>query len=592
MRFLRSVASVRTDLLLMIGAAVVVGLVIATQILAADTFVRYRSLVGVISQIKQATTESHIWLEERLAGDLSVDIGVQVDGLLAHAFADCRVMLDGSSGITEVSRITDSGTRATVDALCQRIVDLRQVADGRLAGTGNSAGSALDQKYDQIFREVILLTDESQSAVNRTIDASSREIAIVYNGIAVVVATIFGAVILLVRRYRRTAQASNLAHGNAETKARDVLAEAQREAQQADVLNILADRVSFASDESDLVEAAISGFRRLLPSVAGDVLLVNNSLNRLMVAATWGLADDEVGRPAKIDSPSLCPGIRRGSVYAIGDGADDLRVSCAVHRIDAGSSLCVPMLALGKSIGVIHLTRSENHAFDSSSQQLAARVAEQIGLGLANFRLMQTMERLAMADPLTGLSNARFFDPMFEREIAIAKREGSDVSVVMIDIDHFKKLNDTYGHPAGDEALKGFARTVTGAVRESDTIARYGGEEFVVLLRDTDLAGATIAAEKIRAAVERTVFEIGPNRTARMTASFGTASTSAHGNDRMLLMRTADAALYRAKESGRNRVVAADSAFGSPPAPESSGGAPAPQILVKRTSHKIVPRIA
>ncbi|MEO6207445.1 MAG: sensor domain-containing diguanylate cyclase, partial [Candidatus Limnocylindrales bacterium] len=404
--------------------------------------------------------------------------------------------------------------------------------------------------------------------------------------------TIFGALAVLVRRYRRSTQATNFAHADAEAQARDVLAEAQREVQRADVLNVLADRVTFANGESDLVEAATSALRRLLPSVAGDVLLLNNSQNRLMVAAIWGLADHEVGRPATIDSPSLCPGIRRGSVYAIGDGADDLRVSCAVHPIDAGSSLCVPMLALGKSIGVIHLTRSENDAFDSPSQQLAARVAEQIALGLANARLIQTMERLAMADPLTGLNNARFFDPVLDRELAVAKRDGSDVSIVMIDIDHFKKLNDTHGHPGGDEALKAFARAVTGAVRESDTIARYGGEEFVVLLRDTDLAGATIAAEKIRAAVERTVVEIGPNRTARMTASFGTASTSANGNDRMLLMRIADAALYRAKESGRNRVVAADSDFSSPATPESSNGAPESRILVKRTSRNVVPRIA
>lgn len=158
-----------------------------------------------------------------------------------------------------------------------------------------------------------------------------------------------------------------------------------------------------------------------------------------------------------------------------------------------------------------------------------------------------------MTDALTGPHNARFFDPLVDTELAVMAREGDPLGIIMIDIDHFKELNDKYGHPAGDEALKVFARAVRNAVRDSDTVARYGGEEFVVLTRRSDLAGTKKLAEAVRLAVEKLVIDIGPKRTARITASFGVASAPAHGIDRLGLLRVADQALYRAKAEGRNR---------------------------------------
>ena len=113
---------------------------------------------------------------------------------------------------------------------------------------------------------------------------------------------------------------------------------------------------------------------------------------------------------------------------------------------------------------------------------------------------MHRMERQAMTDPLTGLANARSFDPLVERELATARRDGRPAAVLMLDLDHFKAFNDAHGHPAGDEALRAFARAVRGSLRETDTAARYGGEEFAILLRNTDLVGAVTVAEKLRAA--------------------------------------------------------------------------------------------
>jgi diguanylate cyclase (GGDEF)-like protein len=208
-------------------------------------------------------------------------------------------------------------------------------------------------------------------------------------------------------------------------------------------------------------------------------------------------------------------------------------------------------------VGVIHLEQSEAGAFTPDMMQLVARVAESVGLAMANARLMRTMEGQAMSDALTGLRNARFFDPYLEQELEAAQRDRQPTSVIMLDLDHFKTFNDTYGHPAGDEALRTFARVVGSVVRSSDVAARYGGEEFIVALRHSSLEDARQIGEKIRLAVEQMVVELGPGRYGRITASLGVASTEGHVQDMKSLVALADAALYRAKESGRNRVEVA-----------------------------------
>lgn len=217
------------------------------------------------------------------------------------------------------------------------------------------------------------------------------------------------------------------------------------------------------------------------------------------------------------------------------------------------------MLALGKIVGVIHLESAATDAFDAEAIGLVTRVAENVGLAMANARLMKTMEGQAMSDSLTGLHNTRFFDPYLEQELEAARRDQQPLSVIMVDLDHFKIFNDTYGHPAGDEALRTFARVVGASIRASDVAARYGGEEFIIALRHAGIDEAQVVAEKLRAAVEQMVVELGPGRFARITASFGVASTGANVLDQKALVSLADAALYRAKEGGRNRVEIASS---------------------------------
>lgn len=335
--------------------------------------------------------------------------------------------------------------------------------------------------------------------------------------------------------------------------------EARREAAQAAAFNQMAELMSFALDEPDLMNAAVRTLGKLVPSPAGDVMLINASQNRLSVSATWGTPDVIVGSPVDVERVDRCPGIRRATAYIAADIGDGMTVRCPAHPMVEGSLMCVPMPALGEIVGVIHLANPSPHAFTDQDARVAARIAEQVALAIANARLMGTMQGLAMTDPLTGLHNARFFDPYLEQELAASERDQSSLAIIMIDVDHFKRFNDAHGHPGGDEALKAFARAVRSSVRSSDVIARYGGEEFVICARHTSIEDAVSLAEKIRVAVEHTVVELGPGRFARITASFGVASTADRRLDRLSLLRTADEALYQAKEAGRNRVVAARS---------------------------------
>lgn len=327
-------------------------------------------------------------------------------------------------------------------------------------------------------------------------------------------------------------------------------------AEQSSVLNRLSELVSYADDEDAVIRAGAAALERLVPSSVGAASLINPSFDQLRVHSSWGEGPALADAPPPIDRPTGCPGIRRNAVHITRSAPDGLSLSCEVHPLRFGSLLCVPMISHNEVIGVIHIERAEEDAFADDEVRLAGRVAEQVALAMANLRLMRRMERQAMTDPLTSLANPRAFDPLVERELAIAQREGTPVAIIMLDLDHFKQFNDTHGHPAGDQALRTLARTLRASLRETDTAARHGGEEFAILLRNTNLEGALVVAEKIRSAIELTPVEIGPGRFARMTASLGVAASDCHGLDRMQLMRLADAALYAAKD-GRNRVVGA-----------------------------------
>jgi diguanylate cyclase (GGDEF)-like protein len=343
---------------------------------------------------------------------------------------------------------------------------------------------------------------------------------------------------------------------------------AREEAHRAATMNKLGDLIAFSSAEFEMIDGTVRALRRLVTTRRGDVQLTNASRNRLLFAGSWGPEPPGLDTPVPVEAIDLCPAIRRAAPFVVPDVDDDLAVLCAAHPQETGSLACVPLIAMGRPIGVIHLESDE--AISDETVSVAVRIAEQVAVAIANARLMKTMEGLAMTDSLTGLRNARSFDAYLEHELAAAERDREPLSVLMIDIDHFKKFNDTHGHPAGDEALRVFGRVVRSILRASDVPARYGGEEFVVALRHTDGAAAVLVAEKLRAAVAQAIVEIGPARYGRFTISIGVAEADLTRIDQKSLLGDADGALYRAKSAGRDRVVLASSHLPQGALPDST----------------------
>jgi diguanylate cyclase (GGDEF)-like protein len=209
-------------------------------------------------------------------------------------------------------------------------------------------------------------------------------------------------------------------------------------------------------------------------------------------------------------------------------------------------------------LGTLVLGSTEAGVFDQERMRQLELVALQAGEAVQRARLFDATERLATTDGLTGLTNHRTFQGRLDEHLQAAQRYGRKVSLILCDIDHFKSVNDTYGHPVGDQVLRGVAKVLAKEARTTDVVARYGGEEFAVVMPETDTVGAMVIAERIRERIERMVTETdqGP---LKVTMSLGVATFPVDAALKAALVERADGCLYHAKRHGRNQSVAAAS---------------------------------
>ena len=211
----------------------------------------------------------------------------------------------------------------------------------------------------------------------------------------------------------------------------------------------------------------------------------------------------------------------------------------------------VPLIYHERMMGVLMVSSDDpQRLWQDNEIMLMRTVADQVAVAVNHARLFQQMQHQALTDGLTGCFNRRFFEIQLERDLHLATRMRQPVSLILLDIDHFKRVNDEYGHDAGDSALRLLAGALREEVRGVDTAARYGGEEFAIILPQAGEEGALVVAERLRSRIEQTeVPGVGS-----ITASIGVATFPQHANSRDLLVTTADRALYQAKRTGRNRV--------------------------------------
>ena len=301
------------------------------------------------------------------------------------------------------------------------------------------------------------------------------------------------------------------------------------------------------------VPTALSG---LLPGIGGRLTLLNPSQNLLAIGAHWGnhgfLAES-------IFPPEDCWGLRRGQAYppaGVVGGFVCKHVHWPNSELAEASYICIPMAAQGEMIGV--LTLDAVRAIDATERGLGIAASEQLALALANLRLQETLRTQSIRDPLTTLFNRRYLEVSLERELARAERRSLPLAVLMLDLDHFKQFNDTYGHDAGDALLTEFAEVLKRTTRSEDIACRYGGEEFTVILLESDADAARNRAEQIRVATAAMAVEHRHQKLGRVSVSIGIALFPQDARTVEDLLRRADTALYQAKNTGRDRIVCAD----------------------------------
>jgi diguanylate cyclase (GGDEF)-like protein len=318
---------------------------------------------------------------------------------------------------------------------------------------------------------------------------------------------------------------------------------------QVEQLFFMADMLQSAAGQDDTNEVLRSTSASLLPGFGGALYVFNNSRDRLDLSTFWGDFGEGI---ANSISPTSCWALKRGKSHLNQGEEGTLRCD---HAKPGQATLEIPMAARGQLYGLLVVNAEGVDAVQRLDQikLVATAMGDAMSLALSSIDLRERLRNLALRDSLTNLYNRRFLEEMLERLCADAERRNTSVSAIMMDLDHFKNLNDQHGHAGGDAALREVASAVLSCLRSVDIACRYGGEEFAILLPDCSLAAATAKAEQIRSRInERTTASGTP-----ATVSLGVASIPETCGGQPELLPAADAALYVAKQQGRDRVIVA-----------------------------------
>ena len=306
--------------------------------------------------------------------------------------------------------------------------------------------------------------------------------------------------------------------------------------------------------------AVVSQFGEELFSAqnSGSLSVFKSSRNVLELAASWGTSRN----PSITFSPDNCWALRLGKPHWSSTSTAGLVCNHAKDNLGVDHVLCIPMVAQGDTIGVLQLrvvSSPESKSLDENLQvtleRIASSAAGQIALSIASLKLREALKDQSIRDPLTGLYNRRFMHDFLERELLRARRTNRSFAVMFIDLDHFKRFNDSFGHAAGDFVLQSFTNVLMGHFRGSDIICRYGGEEFALVLPDSSLNDAVMRADDLHTKVKKLAIRHRETALGPITCSIGIAEFPEHGSTAEELLRVADKCLYEAKTQGRDRTT-------------------------------------
>ena len=417
-----------------------------------------------------------------------------------------------------------------------------------LSEQGKEKMDQLRLQVGEMIRHQTLLLNEDR---DKALSISRTTTVVIVTGAIFSVAQLLIVLVILDRQIRRrVAIEKELEKANHDL--RGSLHSVQTRTQQIRQLADLTDMLQVCTSTAEALEVLPQRMPGLFNESSGCFCITNPSRNLVEVVARWG---DTEGH-AQVFEPDTCWGIRRGKTHVVEPGNG--QITCG-HLAAAlpNRYACTPMVAQGEGVGVMFLQSDDPEVFSSENLPLINHCAEQVAMALTNLRLRDKLQNQAVRDGLSGLYNRRYLLETLEREVQRALREEKAISILMIDIDHFKQFNDQFGHAAGDTIIRELGKLLQRFVRGSDIACRYGGEEFTLILPDASKEIGILRAEqlldtvsKLRVTHEKT--DLGP-----ITLSIGVCAYSQDSHSVDDLLKAADSALYEAKKRGRNCVVAA-----------------------------------
>lgn len=470
--------------------------------------------------------------------------------------------LDNLVRLTVVNPEQNERARRWRDLVHTRLGELeRLMDDSQVTGTADEAINR-DVRFSRMRRTSTLATEmrtvERRLLVQRreTTDQRATQLTVfVVLGTAIPV-VLLG--LLLTGLLRENGRARKL-----EREARSAMRELEASLTQRDrlseqrrILGIYAGMLQSAENVTEAFSLTVETLEKLLPHAGGRFYTLHPSADIADTAARFGT---EAIASTDVLAPNQCWALRRGQPHRTDDEHGHIKCQHLDKEVPLAGiwTLCVPLIAHGTSLGMLHVSAHERDGTASNDTTLVEAIAEQLSLAIANLHLRETLRLQSLRDPLTGLFNRRYLEENLNRELQRCARRGLPLTVMMLDVDHFKSFNDEHGHAAGDALLSQIGQTLGSLVREEDIACRYGGEEFTVVLPEAGPGEAALRAEGIRSEIGSTTVTHLRSTLGPRTISIGIATFPTDGDTPAQLLAKADRALYEAKAQGRDRVVSA-----------------------------------
>jgi diguanylate cyclase (GGDEF)-like protein len=550
---------------------------VACGILAVNSAVLYASLTSLVDTANRV--KHSLDVKDELA-QIAFEMASAESGQRGYILTASIAYLDPYYRATNTVRGRLNRLRALVSDNDQQVAKVGQIdqlitqkfaemAETIVAqSTGNSAGATalvlrnrgegIARKFHEAIgtmeedEEVLLVERQEQADIAR--QAAFLTLAGFMATIAGLLATLYYLIKREINRKILASEELEILAGQLQERQDNLV----RERNEVSQLNEASNFLQSCEDMAEISAVMGSFLAKMFPGHAGTIYTTAPSRNRLDLLSAWGSAE---GDAPQHFTPQQCWGLRRGQVHT--HSTDDVSPSCEHFSVAAKyeATLCIPLAAHGETLGLLTLVHDATlQDAGEDIRRRAEMVARQVGLTLSNIRLRESLRDQSIRDPMTKAFNRRHLEAVVEMEFARAERFKRPLSIAMLDIDHFKRYNDTHGHQSGDAALIAVSQHIQSNLRGTDWLFRYGGEEFLILLSESDAADASTRLDALRASISEMGITVDGVSLPHVTVSCGVAGLDASGTTFSELVAAADEALYEAKRSGRNQVkLAADS---------------------------------